>query len=189
LAAESGWLTNGVAISGVSWAKSTNGFGASLHLMRDRALIDSWYTLATPIIQDVEVAPWGTTNYVVVLFAGAPKDAAGRSDIRYDLQLVGPHGDSYKLASDAVGWEGFKIASPEKMQLGMTHVRLVFTNSVGNYVLKAVIRDRLKHLTFELTRDVRVEDESNQQGGANGRQSFGSQTNRTPAAAASRRSP
>jgi hypothetical protein len=75
LAAENTWLTNGMPVSDVPWAKSTNGFGASLHLLGDRTLIDGWYTPGTPVIKDVEVASRGTTNYVVIIFSGSSRDA------------------------------------------------------------------------------------------------------------------
>jgi hypothetical protein len=157
LAGESSWLTNGVPISDVPWAKSTNGFGASLHVLGDRTLVDRWYTPDTPVIKDVEVASRGKTNYVVIMFSGASRDARGRCDIRDDIDLVGPHGDSQRLALDAVGWQGEKIVSTEKLQLGMTHAYLVFTNAGEKYSIRATVRDRIGHVALTLSRDVRVQ--------------------------------
>lgn len=157
LAAESTWLTNGLPVSDVPWAKSTNGFGAALHLLGDRTVLDRWYTPDTPVIKDVEVASLRQTNYVVIMFAGASRDSQGRSDIRYDIDLVGPHSDSKRLASDALGWEGEKIASTEKLQLGMTHAYLVFTNAGERYSIRATVRDRIGHVALTLSRDVRVQ--------------------------------
>jgi hypothetical protein len=120
-------------------------------------LIDRWYTPDAPVIKDVEVTPRGKTNYVVVMFSGASRDAQGRSDIRYDIDLLGPHGDSQRLASDAVGWEGEKISSTQKLQLGMTHASLVFTNVGERYSIRATVRDRIGHVALTLSRDVRVQ--------------------------------
>jgi hypothetical protein len=91
------------------------------------------------------------------MFSGASRDAQGRSDIRYDIDLLGPHGDSQRLASDAVGWEGEKISSTQKLQLGMTHASLVFTNVGERYSIRATVRDRIGHVALTLSRDVRVQ--------------------------------
>jgi len=111
-----------------------------------------------PNITTVSDARRGDTVVAVVLFIGCAPAKSGSCDTEVDYRVLNPSGGVYGEQKSAELWK--RAAPPEgSMQAGVGYLgmRIEPQDPLGQYVLEAVVRDKVAKVTVSLkqTLDVR----------------------------------
>jgi len=138
--------------------KSVNGFGAHLIIVENpQAFIEEWQKPETPKIDPVSEVKRGVLMGAFVLFAGCKPDAQGRCNAEVDYSVYSPDGTSYAERKNQPLWNE---AAPPKTVIQLSRailgVRMEQNDPVGDYKVKAKVKDLNAQISFELETKFRL---------------------------------
>ena len=154
------WSKNGQPVPDVPNQKSRDGFGAQLLVITHfPEFIKEWTTSPpehVPHIPAVSKSKRGEALAIVLCFGGCKADTSGHCNAVYDLTIVRPDGSTMHSFPDLELW---KQEAPPYLQLGSAVPQVKFdrTDPAGRYHIRAVVRDKNRHveLQLETTLDVK----------------------------------
>jgi hypothetical protein len=139
--------------------KSVNGFGAQLLIVEDpRAFIEEWRKPETPKINPVSEVKRGTVIGAFVLFAACKSDAQGLCNSEVDYTVYKPDGTIYAERKQQPLW---KAAPPPGTNIQLSEailgIRMEQNDPVGDYKVKASVRDLNAQISFDLETKFRLQ--------------------------------
>ena len=110
-----------------------------------------------PVVPTVHEARGGDTVTIFIIFTGCAPRRSGVCDAAVDYAILRPDGQPYGEQSSGPLWTGPPPATGN-MQLGQAHVELFveLTDPLGDYTIRATIRDRVSGRTFVLEQHLTV---------------------------------
>ena len=138
--------------------KSVNGFGANLLVVENpRAFVEEWQKPETPKINPVSEVKRGVVIGAFVLFAGCKPDPQGLCNSEVDYTVYKPDGTIYAERKEQPLW---KEAAPPGTNIQLSRailgIRMEENDPVGDYKVKASVRDLNAQISFELETKFRL---------------------------------
>jgi len=156
------WRENGRIVQDTPSRKSAGKFGAMLLLTgKPEEFFEAWDKPPSPAyhpkIETVSEAKRGDTVVAVILFIGCAQDKVGTCDAEVDYRVRKPDGGVYGEQKNAELWK--RQPPPEGvMQAGLGYLafHIESNDPLGQYILEAVVRDKVAKVKMALTETLDV---------------------------------
>lgn len=150
----------GKILEDTEWMKSSGEFGAQLVLIGDeKEFFKRWETPSRDVhLNTISQLQRGDSLITPIIFSGCYTNNEGNCNVVVDFNVLKPDGTSYADLNDIEVWID-KPAPPKGiLELSVGYLKIIIEpeDSLGKYIVKANVTDRIKESSFMLTQEFTV---------------------------------
>ena len=146
----------------IGWDKVDRGFAATLVLTdKPKRFFDAWSKPGESVpVSVATTATRGRPVVMAIMFKGCAPNDRGWCDVLVDFAFLKPDGSAYGVQKDLELWVGKPPPPKGKIELGATHLGLVFEpeDPSGTYKIMALLHDKVSGVKLKLEKPLELKD-------------------------------